>query len=130
LSDDARAARVALTGFISEAQRLVDTAADATIYPITAFGVMARPSPAVDPPATPDPGDLQRQVLPWPLDVALADAGECLLVDGSAAVTLRQTLSHANALTLFEQDGVTYDTSFRPLLPHESGCAELLEPLP
>jgi hypothetical protein len=66
-------------------------------------------------------------VLPWPVEgVALADAAECVAVDGDGAATLVATLADANALTMFEQDGVTYTVWFRPLLPHESGCDGLV----
>ena len=61
-------------------------------------------------------------MLPWPLDVPLADATECTVVDGEAAQTLQGTLAGANGATQFEQDGVTYNVWFRPLLPHESTC--------
>ncbi len=70
-------------------------------------------------------GGLAAQVLPWPLDLALADAAECTVVDGDAAQTLLKALAGANTATLFEQDGVTYSVFFRPLLPHESGCEGL-----
>ena len=162
LSDEERAARVALAEFVAGAHELVQTAGGTESYEIPAFGVFARPTveavpddttvepqpgveaepgvapePGVEgePGAAPEPGvegepgiepELERQVLAWPLDVALAGAGECVLVDGADAETLREVLTDANAATLFEQDGVRYETFFRPLLPHEDGCDDLI----
>lgn len=131
LSEEAREGRVALAGFIAEANELVATAASSDSYEITAFGVMARPAAEETVPDDTvadtelvDPA-VERQVLTWPLDLSLADASECVAVDGDDAATLLQTLGSANVATLYEQAGVRYDTFFRPLLPHESGCEDL-----
>lgn len=133
LSDDSRAARVALAEFVAGAHELVGTAGTGDPYEITAFGVFARPAVETTVPddtlAEPEPGvepELERQVLAWPLDVALAGASECVLVDGADAQTLRDSLLQANMATAFEQDGVRYDAFFRPLLPHEDGCDDLV----
>ena len=133
LTDDERTARVALAEFVAGAHELVGTAGSGDPYEITAFGVFARPAVGTTVPddtlAAPEPGvepELERQVLTWPLDVALAGEGECLAVDGEDARTLRDTLLQANAATAFEQDGVRYDAFFRPLLPHEDGCDDLV----
>ena len=122
MTKEERAARVALAEFITTANDLVGATGDGEAYQIDAFGILAQ--------ALPDGGAtaadvLEPQVLPWPLDVALADAAECTLVDGDAAQTLLRALAGANSATLFEQDGVTYSVWFRPLLPHESGCEGL-----
>lgn len=66
--------------------------------------------------------EMEIQVLPWPLDLALADAEQCVVVDGDAAATLEEVLAGANRLTRFEQDGTVYDVWARPLLPHEEEC--------
>jgi hypothetical protein len=123
ITEAERAARVTLAGFIATANDLVGPTGDAEAYRIEALGVFAwamlldagGASAAV----------IEPQVLPWPLDVSLADATECTLVDGDAAQTLLRVLAGATSGTLFEQDGLTYSVWFRPLLPHESGCAEL-----
>ena len=122
ITEAERAARVALAEFIATAHDLVGAAGDGEAYQIEAFGIFAW-SVVFDVEGV--VGGLAAQVLPWPLDLALADAAECTVVDGAAAQTLLKALAGANSLTLFEQDGVTYSVFFRPLLPHESGCAGL-----
>jgi len=119
ITEEERAARVALAGFIATANDLVGATGDGEAYQIDAFGIFAAALP--DGGATTADG-LEPQVLPWPLDVPLADATECTAVDGDAAQTLLGMLADANSATLFEQDGVTYNVWFRPLLPHETGC--------
>ena len=140
LTDDERAARAELAAFVARAHELVGTAGEGEQYTIDAFAVMARPAPddaaadEAEPPAaegdpagtSPAPDDgLERQVLAWPLALPLADAAECVLVDGADAGTLRDTLAGASFTTLFEQDDVRYDVWFRPLLPHEEGCEDV-----
>lgn len=121
LTEDELADRVALATFVQTANELVGANGNGEAYPITGFGLFAQPLPAGDG-AVVDEG-VEIQVLPWPLDgVALADATECVAVVGDDGATLRETLAGANALTQFEQDGVTYNVWFRPLLPHEAGC--------
>lgn len=124
LTDEQSAARVALAQFVQRANELVGGTGAEESYPIPALGVMAMP---VDPATDPGVEGVEIQVLPWPVPgVALADAGQCALVEGADAQTLVTTLADANQLTQFEQDGVTYQTWFRPLLPHETGCADLV----
>ena len=122
ITEAERAARVALAEFIATAHDLVGATGDGEAYQIDAFGIFAW-SVIFDVEGVVD--GLAAQVLPWPLDLALADAAECTVVDGAAAQTLLKALAGANSLTLFEQDGVTYSVFFRPLLPHESGCVWL-----
>ena len=119
MTADERAARVALAGFVATATDLVGATGNGEPYEITAFGVFAQPVP--DGAGTTADG-LAVQVLPWPLDVPLAAAAECTVVDGDAAQTLLKTLAGANTATQLEQDGVTYNVWFRPLLPHQSTC--------
>ena len=142
LTDAERAARAELAAFVARAHELVGTAGEGEPYPIDAFAVMARPAPddvaagGEELPPAADEGDpagtslapdegLERQVLPWPLGLALAAAEDCVLVDGEDALTLRDTLAGAGFTTVYEQDGVRYDVWFRPLLPHEQGCEDV-----
>jgi len=118
LSEDERAARVAMAGFIERAQELVGSAGGEEPYVIEAFAFFALPAAE----SGDQEGELERQVLPWPLDLALADAAECTVASGADAQTLLETLADANTATQFEQDGAVYDVFFRPLLPHEDGC--------
>jgi hypothetical protein len=123
MTDDEVADRAALAAFVVRANELVGATGNGEAYEITGFGVMAEPAPEGSG-TTADGIDVQ--VLPWPVEgVALADAAECVAVDGDEAAALVATLADANALTMFEQDGVTYTVWFRPLLPHESGCEGL-----
>lgn len=124
LSEEQAAARAALSDFITEANEIVGLTGEGDPYDIPAFAVMARPAQQTAD-AAPGEGDVVPQVVPWPLDVPLADAEECAVVDGDAAATLEETLVDANSITQFEQDGVTYDVWFRPLLPHEETCADI-----
>lgn len=117
LTEDQLAARNTLAGFVAEAQGLIS---DGESYEITGFGMFAWPAAEAG-----DQEEIEPQVLPWPLDQALADATECTTITGTDAVTLLETLAGANQLTQFEQDGVTYEVHFRALLPHEAGCDDL-----
>ena len=122
LTGDELADRVALAWFIATANELVRANGNGEAYEVSGFGMLAEPMPEG---AGDWAGGHEIQVLAWPLDVALAGATECTVVDGAAAQTLLKALAGANSLTLFEQDGVTYSVWFRPLLPHESGCEGL-----
>ena len=142
LTPEQRDARAALAAFITQAHELVGSAGEGEPYLIDAFAVMARPA-AGDVPAddvapaepteegaagssVPAPDDeLQRQVLTWPLEVPLTQAYDCLVVEGEDARVLREALAGASFTVLVEQGGVRYDAFFRPLLPHDEGCADL-----
>lgn len=117
LTDEQVAARTALAEFVADANDLVAT--DSEPYAIQAFGFFAWP--ASEGGADPEP---EPEVLPWPLDLALADATECTLVEAPDTATLLETLERASQTTRFSQDTI-YDVFFRPLLPHETGCADL-----
>lgn len=122
VSDDERAARIALADFIATTSELVGAVGGHEGYVIEALGIMATPfeddGGAVD--------GLEQGVAPWPVDVALAEAAECALVDGEAATALVSALAGANIETRFEQDGAVYTVAMRSLLPHELGCADLV----
>ncbi|WP_225755664.1 hypothetical protein [Actinotalea sp. Marseille-Q4924] len=113
-------ARTALNDFLAAVYDIVPTG-EGEPYDVTAFAVAGRPA---DGGAAADP-ELAPQVVPWPLEeVALADLGECVVVDGDAAATLLETLADANQLTQFDEAGTTYEVWFRPLLPHETECPD------
>lgn len=134
LTEEHLRARAVLAMFLIRAREVVAAAPEAGPYVVERFAVMARP-------ATPEPGtddaavedgaagsspaaddELPRQVLAWPIEVALADAHDCLVVDGEDARVLREALTGVGFTARFEQAGVRYDAWFRPLLPHEDGC--------
>lgn len=124
LTDEQSAARVALAQFVQRANELVGATGAEESYAISALGVMAMP---IDPATASGVEGIDVQVLPWPVPAtALSGASQCALVEGADAQTLLATLAGANQLTQFEQDGVTYQVWFRPLLPHETGCADLV----
>lgn len=122
LDAGAAEARAALTGFLDEVRAMVDAREGETITP-DRFGILADPVP--DEAMQVEEG-IDREVVPWPVGaVALADATECVTVDGDDGATLGAALAEANQLTVFEDDGVRYEVHARPLLPHEKGCADL-----
>ena len=123
LTDAQREARATLAGFVQRANELVDAAsAEGAEQPYEPQGAAFLAMPAGDWPGA----EIAPTVLPWPLDgVALADATPCAAVTGAAAVPLLDVLHDADELTQFEQDGATYAVFVRPLLPHETSCADL-----
>ncbi len=124
LTGEQSAARQALAGFVQRANELVGATGAEESYAITALGVLAM---VVDPATQVGVEGIDIQVLPWPVPgVALAGAEQCALVEGADAQTLLATLAEANQLTQYEQDGAVYQTWFRPLLPHETSCADLV----
>jgi hypothetical protein len=122
VTEDQLAARAALADFITAAHDRVGSVGDEEFYEIEAFVIQARM--AGDEALQPIDGELERQRLPWPVDVALADADACTLLLGDTAATLRGELERANQLTLWEQTDTVYEVWVRPLLPHEEGCTE------
>lgn len=89
---------------------------------VAAVVTAARPQPQ-DPPQTPRP---------WPGPALPGEpfanqAGvTCLTATGAEATTVLQAARQANALTPWTgPDGRQWWVHFRPLLPHESGCADL-----
>lgn len=82
--------------------------------------------------AGPGPEDLPQPVRPWPGPPLPGEpfanqAGvTCLTATGAEATTLLDAARQANALTPWTgADGQQWWVSFRPLLPHESACADL-----
>jgi hypothetical protein len=69
------------------------------------------------------------QVWPWPLPVAADDIdplefGElrCLVLEDDDAAAFGTEMADAHQLTFFEDAGMVYRITTRPLLPHEPGC--------
>jgi hypothetical protein len=82
--------------------------------------------------AKPQPGDPRQPPRPWPGPPLPGEpfanqAGvTCLTTTGAEATTLLQAAGQANLLTPWTgADGQQWWVSFRPLLPHETGCADL-----
>jgi hypothetical protein len=82
---------------------------------------------------TVDTGDLERQVVDWPLAVDPATAGEptsdgsirCLALSGAGLGAFVEVAKTANQLTIWQAASGRYSVMVRPLLPDESGCAIL-----
>ena len=98
---------------------------DAGSYPATAVA-------AVVTPAKPSPEDPPQIPRAWPGPALPGEpfanqAGvTCLSATGAEATTLLQAARQANALTPWTSpDGQQWWVAFRPLLPHESSCADL-----
>lgn len=66
-----------------------------------------------------DGADVKPTVSPWPADTGLrlADAADCLIASGPAITAL---LAAANVLSLFTEDGVTYQLAAAPVLPGDT----------
>lgn len=114
-------ARAALSEFVTTARDVVDsTAAEQTsAYPITGFAIRAWQ--ATDLGVELD-GDVEIQVMDWPLDIELGSLEDCMIIADDDARTLLTMLTDADILTEYRQDEVQYQVFFRPLLPHESDC--------
>lgn len=120
LTDEQREARGRLSSFVQRAYELVGVTGGEESYVPQAFAYFAYPAgewggdPALEP-----------VVVPWPLEASLAGASSCAVADGEAGAALRAALAAASELTRFEQDGTAYEVFVRPLLPHETTCADL-----
>jgi hypothetical protein len=69
--------------------------------------------------------------VPWPgpaLPGEELGAGlTCVVATGEQAAAVRAAAGDANALTPWASEGATWSVTFRPLLPDESGCADLTD---
>ncbi|MGY1747290.1 hypothetical protein [Blastococcus sp. SYSU D00695] len=122
-----REARAALTGLLDA---LTGTATSATEpYVPEALAVVARPWTPVDDEAEPE---LAQPDVAWPgpalpgEPMAPALDLSCLTVTGADTSAVLAAAAGANARTPWvAADGSRWALSFRPLLPHEAGCADL-----
>jgi hypothetical protein len=89
---------------------------------VAAVVTTAKPRPE-DPPQTPQPWPGP----PLPGEPFANQAGvTCLAATGAEATTLLKAAEQANALTPWtDPAGGQWWVTFRPLLPHETGCADL-----
>jgi hypothetical protein len=94
--------------------------------PETVAGIVSPYTPDEDPmlvqPDQPWPGPaLPGQPLPGPTGLS------CVVADGDQATAVLAAAGNGNALTPWVgADGSRWSVTFRPLLPDESGCADLL----
>jgi hypothetical protein len=101
-----------------------DDAAPASYEP-TAVAVLARPW-------TEPADELTHPKLPWPGPALpgepIATGGTCVTATGDQAQAVADAAREATTLTPWVgADGVRWAITFRPLLPHESSCADLTD---
>ena len=73
------------------------------------------------------PGGMSREVVEWPLPgVSLAQASDCVLIEGPETGQLYGVLEGASTATRFGQDGDTFALQIRPLLPSEDSCGDVV----
>jgi hypothetical protein len=73
--------------------------------------------------------DFAGPALPWPgpelPGEPIGPDVSCVVATGEQATAVRQAAREATALTPWSSGGATWSVTFRPLLPHETGCADL-----
>jgi hypothetical protein len=98
------------------------------VEPYVPAAVAAVATPWIDPeddlahPDQPWPGpELPGEPVGGPVDVG------CVVVTGDQAAAVMAAAASANAATPWASAGARWSVLFRPLLPDESGCADLLD---
>ncbi len=122
LTAEQTAARAELRGFLDELTGL--TAGASESYAPEAVAALATPyaaEPELPQPDTAWPGPaLPGEPLAGPLGLS------CVVATGEQAAAVLDAAAQANALTPWvTADGARWSVLFRPLLPHETGCADL-----
>jgi hypothetical protein len=122
LTEEQIAARTALRSFADELTGL----SYETTQPYEFTTLAALVTPYVPPEELPQPD------LPWPGPALPGEPFEpalglsCVVATGEDASAVRTAARSANALTPWTApDGARWSLTFRPLLPHETGCADL-----
>ena len=132
LTEEQLAARAELRGLLDELTDLPGTLGPDAVSPVapyepTAVAALVRPWT--------DPGDEPELIQPeaaWPGPALpgepvgpLPDLG-CVTATGEQAAAVATAARAANGLTPWVAgDGARWSVTFRPLLPHEAGCADL-----
>jgi hypothetical protein len=132
LTEEQLAARAELRGFLDELTDLpgtlgADAVSPAAAYEPTAVAALVRPWTATDS----EPELIQPEVR-WPGPALPGEpAGplpdlSCVTATGEQAQAVTTAARAANGLTPWvTDDGARWAVTFRPLLPHETGCADL-----
>ena len=125
LTEEQRAGRARLAGLLTELTDLPATLGPAGPYEPTAVAALARPWTA-----EPDPAVGERAPVAWPGPALPGEpAGAdltCVLATGDQAVAVTAAARAADQLTPWQTaDGARWAVTFRPLLPAETGCADL-----
>jgi hypothetical protein len=127
LTAEQQAARAELTDLLSELTDLPATLDDAASYEPTAVAALARAWTT-----EPDPAVGERPAVGWPgpqlPGESLGADLSCAVTAGDQAAAVTSAARAADQLTPWATaDGAVWAVTFRPLLPHESGCADLAD---
>lgn len=129
LTEAQEAARARLRALLDEVSALAVTGEGAQPWTPEAVSALARPW---TPPAE-DAVDLVPEPQPWPgpplpgEPVGALDLG-CVTATGEQAAAVVEAARAATVLTPWVTgDGARWSVTFRPLLPHEEGCADLVD---
>lgn len=131
LTDDQRAARAKLRELIAALTDLpatlgADAVGPAEPYRPAAIAAIASPWTEPDDDALPAPPELAWIGPPLPgEETANVHGVHCVTVTGSDAAELLGRAMEATTLTPWVSGGERWRVAFRPLLPDESGCADL-----
>ena len=129
-SDDQYEALVELADLLEQVRGLAEPGPgetlDSTTYAPRALAVLVEPYAY-----EPEPELVQPPVAwPGPPFATAPEVGStglgCLVVEGDALDPVLETLAEATTLTPFVEDGEEHQVVARPLLPHETGCADLI----
>jgi hypothetical protein len=123
LTEEQEAARAELRALLEELTGVAGHAGDA--YEPEAVAAVVRPW-------TPPGDDIELPEVPWPGPALPGDPVgaelTCLTATGAEADAVQEAAADATAATPWVGgDGTRWAIALRPLLPHESGCADLAE---
>jgi hypothetical protein len=123
LTDAQRAARAALRDVQDD---LIEPRGAPGPFPASSLAVISVPYSAPEAPDPPAPATVAWPGPALPGDpVGPGDAVGCVTVTGESAKAVLAAAATANAATPWTGGGKTWSLRFRPLLPDETGCADL-----
>jgi hypothetical protein len=126
LTPEQRAARKKLSAYLAELQEL-QAGGGSEPYPATSVAAIATAYPEQNPPSEPSPPP----AVAWPgpalpgEKIGGSDQVGCVTATGDEAKAVLAAAATAKATTPWTSGGKTWSLQLRPLLPDESGCADL-----
>jgi hypothetical protein len=126
LTPEQRAARHKLAALLAELQELA-AGEGSEPYPVTSLAAIATAYPEQTPPSEPSPPP----AVAWPgpalpgEKIGASDVVGCVTATGDQAKAVLAAAAKANAATPWTSGGKAWSLVLRPLLPDESGCADL-----
>jgi hypothetical protein len=125
LSDDQREARRRLQELVEAVEGQASDGSPASAYEPDAYVARAT---AEEPQVDQGAEEPQPRFVEWPVDLLEpAQIGDCTMFAADAADALEALFRDADQLTYFtDADGATWRVTVRPVLPHESGCDDVL----